>query len=190
MSQINFDFIVEEDYRNGINKIDVYDIVNPTPGFKGVCYGELPKYKGFFQRGVYILHSTGHKDFLCPNQGNTFPYLLDTRTNKVVKAGLWGNGSEYRGWPIRFGKRSTLLNCHTLVASAFLINDMPDKKIFVDHINRERVDFRIENLQWATPSDNSKNRTTGKIREQEEEIIRRGMSAGGMVEDSFFKLWD
>ncbi len=44
---------------------------------------------------------------------------------------------------------------HRLVALCFIANDDPNKTI-VDHINGNRCDYKIENLQWATPKENSR----------------------------------
>ena len=51
---------------------------------------------------------------------------------------------------------------HRLIALQFIPNDDPDNKSFIDHINHIRSDNRIENLRWASPSENSKNKTSFK----------------------------
>ena len=46
---------------------------------------------------------------------------------------------------------------HRLIALTFIPN--PDNKKCIDHINRIRDDNRIENLRWATHSENNQNRS-------------------------------
>lgn len=47
---------------------------------------------------------------------------------------------------------------HRIIADAFIPN--PDNKPFVDHINTDRDDFRIENLRWVDAGENARNPNT------------------------------
>ena len=55
---------------------------------------------------------------------------------------------------------SNRFSIHRLVALHYIPN--PDNKRCVDHINGNKSDNRIENLRWATHSENSQNRGAGK----------------------------
>ena len=48
---------------------------------------------------------------------------------------------------------------HRLIAKQFIPNDDPEHKTQVDHINRDRKDYHLENLRWVSSSENLKNRT-------------------------------
>jgi hypothetical protein len=61
------------------------------------------------------------------------------------------------------GKRKTC-KIHRLVAQAFIPN--PENKPQVDHIDRDRTNNHVDNLRWATSSENSQNtgvRCTNKL---------------------------
>ena len=44
---------------------------------------------------------------------------------------------------------------HRLVGLHYITN--PDNKPFLDHINRDKLDNRVENLRWVTRSENGQN---------------------------------
>lgn len=47
------------------------------------------------------------------------------------------------------------IHVHILVARTFIVNDDPIHKTMVDHINGNKQDNRVENLQWLTPQQNT-----------------------------------
>ena len=47
-----------------------------------------------------------------------------------------------------------------MVAECFIEN--PDNKPFVDHINENKTDNRVENLRWATNFENQQNRRSNR----------------------------
>jgi len=63
------------------------------------------------------------------------------------------------------------ISMHRIVAFCFIPNDDPENKIWVDHINGNRMDFRVENLRWVTPEDNGKGTPNGK--NDPDEVYRR-----------------
>ena len=67
---------------------------------------------------------------------------------KEVKGTLSSDGY------IAIGRKA--LASHRLIAKTFI--DNPENKPYVDHINGVRNDNRIENLRWATNSENQANR--------------------------------
>lgn len=78
---------------------------------------------------------------------------------------LEGNNNRWKphwsyGWRTKDGYRKVKIgkkkySVHRLIAEAFL--DNPENKPTVDHINRIRDDNRVENLRWATMSEQLEN---------------------------------
>ena len=47
-------------------------------------------------------------------------------------------------------------NIHVLVAEAFIYNPSPEKFKIINHLNSDRADNRVENLEWCDHSRNAK----------------------------------
>jgi len=72
---------------------------------------------------------------------------------KILEGGIDSDGYRIVLLYSAPGKRYTA-KVHRLVAQAFLPN--PDNKLQVNHKNGDKLDNRVENLEWATNSENTK----------------------------------
>ncbi len=75
------------------------------------------------------------------------------KSNKFLKPGTNSRGYKHINL-YKEGKRTNPL-IHRLVALHYIPN--PENKKCVDHINRIKTDNRVENLRWATDSENQRN---------------------------------
>ena len=88
------------------------------------------------------------------------------RRGKILLPKLEKNNGNNFYAAIRIGHAGQYVRVHRLVAEAFIEN--PEDKSEVDHINRDSLDNRVENLRWVTKSENQinkkiqKNNTTGR----------------------------
>jgi len=67
--------------------------------------------------------------------------------------------SQQRYWYAKVQKKRHA--CHRIILALATGRDWPE--LTVDHINRDGLDNRIQNLKWATPSDQAKNRQTRRV---------------------------
>ncbi len=74
------------------------------------------------------------------------------RQHKILKTPLNQHGYPYTGLT-KDGKHNTYL-VHRLVAIAFLPNNDHDK-IFVNHIDGNKANSNVENLEWCTVKENN-----------------------------------
>tara|TARA_Y100000768_G_C23800306_1_gene596854 strand:+ start:171 stop:746 length:576 start_codon:yes stop_codon:yes gene_type:complete len=94
---------------------------------------------------------------------------LDYITHRLYKNRSFGSTTRIKSSKNKEKKlysRSVPRECeakmHRLVALAFVENKNPKEKVLVDHINGNRLDYRISNLRWFTHRENSRGTFGGK----------------------------
>ena len=87
------------------------------------------------------------------------PRILVSNKGNVVscKRGGWHplKVSHFRGYQ-QVGTNASTTHVHRLVAETWIPNPNPNYYTQVNHINGNKDDNRVENLEWVTPSENTR----------------------------------
>ena len=147
---------------SAVNSVDVYDIVYPNMHDKN----NPVELKNYVQKGEYIVHSSGAyhafkdihkfrdnipKYFSEP----VFPWVQSKHIKKMIVPGIPQGKEPYPYIGLGKGEYSTKkVKMHILVAAAFLKQPDAEHRL-VSHKNDIKWDYRVKNLMWNTPKNNS-----------------------------------
>ena len=91
----------------------------------------------------------GFENYEISNLGN----VRNLITNRNIKKHI--NGQGYYAVNLKNDLKIRPVRIHRLIAIAFIVN--PDNKPCVDHIDNNTLNNNINNLRWATTSENGMN---------------------------------
>lgn len=99
-----------------------------------------------------------NKRYFISNKGSV--KRICEKSKKEVYMKIHKNEKGYCRVRLSYNYKTNFKSVHRLVAEAFIPN--PENKPEIDHINGNREDNRVENLRWATHSENMNNPLTKK----------------------------
>lgn len=126
------------------------------------------------EEGKYFLYKTGGTNIWRPGLGPVFPYIKNTEINKIVKFFV---NKTYVRMNLRNNKINKVMNVsvHRLIAEAFIENKDPKRLNVVNHENKDRLDYRVDNLEWVTQSQNLSGRKVNRKENLEITMIKKGI---------------
>ena len=100
---------------------------------------------------------------------STLGNLRNIKTNRVLKTRITREG--YEAITLTTGGNKTFKSIHRLVAQAFIPN--PDNKKEVNHIDEDKTNNHVSNLEWVTRKENINHGSwiERKIKNREKPII-------------------
>jgi hypothetical protein len=106
--------------------------------------------------GKYTVYKTGQGHPLPIYSGSTnFPYIINNYTGKILLPNC--SRSVYPCYTIDNGIQGRRVYSHRIFAMAFIDNFHPEINYNVNHINEDKLDYRIDNMDWVSTSKNMKN---------------------------------
>ena len=105
--------------------------------------------------------------------------VKNDKTNRKMTLGFHQG---YRTVGLKVNGKNKGLRVHRLVANVFIPN--PEKKPYVNHIDGNRGNNKLENLEWVTPSENTQHavRIGLMVPSRERSVIQFGLDGKRIAE--------
>ena len=102
------------------------------------------------EQAIEFISINEYQDYEILNQ---YPFTIRRKDNYYVVKETINKSNGYPSVNLNGNK----INKHQIIAKQFIPNDDPEHKKYVDHINKDRTDYHLENIRWCTSSDNNRN---------------------------------
>ena len=98
--------------------------------------------------------------------------ITNDKTGRVLKHSIYN----YARVTLMNNKKRKDITVHRLLGIHFIPN--PDNKPMIDHINRNKLDNRLENLRWVTNQENCRNQNLSKKNKLGHKYISKQIRGG------------
>ena len=102
------------------------------------------------EQAIEFISINEYQDYEILNQ---YPFTIRRKDNHYVVKETINKSNGYPSVNLNGNK----IEKHRIIAKQFIPNDDPEHKKYVDHINKDRTDYHLENIRWCTSSDNNRN---------------------------------
>lgn len=140
------------------------------------------EYDSLAERNICFLEGEVWKEISSPlgiykisNKGR----LMNKETGNILRPRVSKNG--YWCIPRNVRKDIKINYFHQAVATYFIINDCPELKKVINHINGIKCDNEAANLEWCTSSYNNKDAYATGLKKAPNVDIRRGVNQDGKI---------
>ena len=107
--------------------------------------------------------------YMVSNYGRVKSFIIH-KDGKLLNTSV-ANRNGYVGVHLYKDGKKTQFSVHRLVAEAFIPN--PKNKPQINHLNGDKTDNRVDNIEWATASENTKHSFANGL-----QVVLRGENAG------------
>ena len=130
---------------------------------------------GIHPRDTYFIYRTGGINRYLKHMGPVFPYIKNEKTGNVLSM-CSTSTDHYVRTNLKCeegsGQTGKVCRIHRVAAFAFIKNPDPKKFTMVNHKDGNVLNYRLDNLEWISPSGNLKGiNKLGKKYTQRQKIL-------------------